>query len=309
MSYHDLVIVPHLEIRGANALSSPYTIGFPAVTAWLGASHHWQRQLRDNGQTKLVISGTGVVCHAFSLHTDSRTSKYADMIVGTGNPLTKEGKRPPFVPQASCSIDCTMALELEHFDPDDENAILTQLHSIALKGRVAGGDVLAMGRPRLWRVNGDDEDDLRRFLRELMPGYALVERRDLMISAMQAGENAIDALLDFLAIHHSPMTNGDTGHAEWRRHRREPGWIVPIATGFHGISDVAAPGRTTNQRDPSVPHRFAEAVVTLGEFVMPYRLTTLERLLWRYQFQEEQNLYVCVQTQGTMERGDNNGKD
>ena len=32
-----VLLIPHVKILNANALSSPYTIGFPAMTAWLGA--------------------------------------------------------------------------------------------------------------------------------------------------------------------------------------------------------------------------------------------------------------------------------
>jgi len=35
----DILLIPNLKIHKANALSSPYTIGFPAMTAWLGFMH------------------------------------------------------------------------------------------------------------------------------------------------------------------------------------------------------------------------------------------------------------------------------
>ncbi|MCB1977589.1 MAG: hypothetical protein KDE66_11370 [Nitrosomonas sp.] len=33
------LLIPHLKIHNANAMSSPYTIGFPAMTAWLGVRY------------------------------------------------------------------------------------------------------------------------------------------------------------------------------------------------------------------------------------------------------------------------------
>jgi len=33
-----VLIIPHILVHNANALSSPFTIGFPAMTAWLGAT-------------------------------------------------------------------------------------------------------------------------------------------------------------------------------------------------------------------------------------------------------------------------------
>ncbi len=84
---------------------------------------------------------------------------------------------------------------------------------------------------------------------------------------------------------HSLAASSDSNPSEGQR-----GWIVPIATGFHGISEL---GSAQNQRDPETPHRFAEAVVTLGEFTMPYHLESIEDLLWHYHYDAENNLYLC----------------
>lgn len=60
--------------------------------------------------------------------------------------------------------------------------------------------------------------------------------------------------------------------------------------GFQGISEV---GQAKNQRDAHTPHRFAESVITLGEFIMPYRIKSMDQLLWKYHFDLENNLYLC----------------
>jgi CRISPR-associated protein Csy2 len=122
-----------------------------------------------------------------------------------------------------------------------------------------------------------------------------------MQEAMQEGQDAMDAMLDYLAIHHTCQqkeVNGNTV-VSWQSQRKatgkedQRGWIVPIATGFHGISEL---GQAKNQRDPESPHRFAESVVTLGEFKMAYKLQTIEELLWHYRVEPENNLYLCQQT-------------
>ena len=124
-----------------------------------------------------------------------------------------------------------------------------------------------------------------------MPGYAVIERRELMIDAMNNGFDALDSLLDYLAVHHS-CEQDDAGNVTWTGQRKTSGWIVPIATGFHGITK---PGSAKNQRDPEVPHRFAESVVTLGEFRMPHRINSLDEILWTYHTAPEDNLYLCQQ--------------
>ncbi|MEI8237732.1 MAG: type I-F CRISPR-associated protein Csy2, partial [Methylococcaceae bacterium] len=52
-------------------------------------------------------------------------------------------------------------------------------------------------------------------------------------------------------------------------------------------------GFAKNQRDTQTPHRFAESVVTLGEFIMPYRVNQLNDMLWQYRVVADKNLYLC----------------
>jgi CRISPR-associated protein Csy2 len=155
--------------------------------------------------------------------------------------------------------------------------------------KLAGGDILSFRNPQFLKIDGDIE--LAKLTRRLMPSYVLQERRDLMIEAMQDGQDAIDAMLDFLAVHHRCQTDA-AGQAEWTVSRKTSGWIVPIATGFHGVSEL---GHADNQRDPDTPHRFAESLVTLGEFVMPYRIKRLDDLLWQSRYDAENNLYLIEQ--------------
>ena len=98
-------------------------------------------------------------------------------------------------------------------------------------------------------------------------------------------------MLDYLAVHHH-CEKDDNGQVNWSSKRKTAGWIVPIATGFHGLTDR---GPAKNQRDPDIPHRFAESVVTLGEFRMPYRIQSLDEILWSYHTNLDKNLYLCQQ--------------
>ena len=138
---------------------------------------------------------------------------------------------------------------------------------------------------RFYKIEEGNDDELRTLTRKLMPGYAIIERRELMIDAMKQGQDAIDALLDYLAIHHS-CEKDDSGNVTWTSQRKTSGWIVPIATGFHGITELE---NAKNQRDPDTPHRFAESIVTLGEFRMPHRIHSLDEILWSlsYRFRKK----------------------
>ncbi len=284
-----VLLIPYIKILNANALSSPYTIGFPAMTSWLGAVHALQRQLIKSGFESIVFKSSGVVCHDFNLHVHKNEGDFIYSIVGTGNPLDKSGKRSSFIEEGRCHLTVSLLIECEGAKKGNEEdfleSIQRQLHANL---KIAGGDILQFQQPEM--LNIQEETDLRILLRKLMPGYVLIERRDLMIEAMNSGQDAIDAILDYLKImHRSEIENGKI---KWTSKRKTIGWIVPVATGFYGVSSL---GRAENQRDLSVPHRFAESIVTLGEFKMPYRIKNLDEILWYYHVDIENNLYLCQQ--------------
>ena len=63
------LLIPHIKIHNANAMSSPYTIGFPALTAWLGAVHALQRHIQQQGLADVTLTSVAVSCHQFDLQT------------------------------------------------------------------------------------------------------------------------------------------------------------------------------------------------------------------------------------------------
>ncbi len=302
---HKLLLLPHIKVHNANALSSPYTIGFPAMTAWLGFSHALQRKLNADGYFgDFEAVATAVVSHDCKLQTHKGVDDFVHSIIGTGNPLIEKKKRkkgepwelferPPFIEEARCHLDISLLVQFQGVDKDNEVELLKRVaHHLHKNLKIAGGDIIEFDPPESYRIEEGEEKDLRRLTRKLMPGYVIVERRELMQDAMRQGQDAIDAILDYLAIHHS-CEQDDEGNVNWISKRKTAGWVVPVATGFHGITEL---GQAKNQRDPDTLHRFAESIVTLGEFKMPYQIHSLDEILWRYQVDAEQNLYLCQQS-------------
>lgn len=284
------LLLPHVKIHNANAMSSPYTIGFPAMTAWLGAVHALQRHLHQQGLSDVVLAGVAVSCHQFDLQTYKGPGDFVHSIVGTANPLDKDGSRPAFIEEARCHLEVSLLVEYQGLDSDDldqfEYRVNTQLQCM----KFAGGDVLSVKPVELLSVDEDNDQDIKKVLAKLMLGHVLIECRDLMIKTMQEkGKDALDALLDHLKVMHR-ATQDEDGKVTWTSTRKAAGWLVPVATGFQGISDL---GKAKHQRDTETPHRFAESVITLGEFVMPYRIKNLDDMLWQYRVDTEQNLYLC----------------
>lgn len=271
----NVLILPHLRIHNANALSSPFTIGFPAMTAWLGFVHALERKLNQAGLSDLMLHSAAVVSHRCDVQTHKGEGDFVNSILGTRNPSVfdeqykkKYGSSyqskfeapltsPSFIEEARCHLDVSLVIEWSGNDEKVQHpGFIQQLQGVIATMKVAGGDVLSVGMSSVKSVI--TEEDTTQVLRQLMPGYVLIERRDLMIDAMQQGADAIDALLGYLTVHHYCEQLEDQS-VVWHSQRKTKGWIVPIATGFQGISPL---GEAKNQRDPSVPHRFAESVVT-----------------------------------------------
>lgn len=298
-----MLLIPHLRIHNANALSSPYTIGFPAMTAWLGAMHALQRKLNQHG-INITFNGIGVVSHRFDLQTYQGPSDYVASIIGTGNPLEPKADknkpkgnavRPSFIEEARCHLTVSLVIQYTGINKADEAAVLEKM-ALCLQAemKIAGGDILSFRPLGFFR-------DFAKLKLKLMPGYAIIERNDLMREAMEQGQDALDALLDYVAVHHHCTQEEQNGKpiVHWQSKRKttgsdgQTGWIIPIASGFHAISP---PAQAKNQRDADTPHRFAESIVTLGEFKMPYKIENIDALLWHYQYQPENNLYLCQQS-------------
>lgn len=297
MSIEQVLILPHIKVHNANALSSPYTIGFPAVTGFLGAAHALQRKVNAKG-IAVNFDAVGIVSHDANLQAYKGTNDFVHSIVGTGNPLDKTGSRSAFIEEARIHLDISLVIKFTKVDLEQRDELIDLVNEL-LAGhmKIAGGDVFSHQSAQIHIVDSDETKDLQKLLRQLMPGYALIERRDLMQASMKEGQDAIDSLIDYLAVHNNCEVTLDELTQEekvkWTSKRKVPGWVIPIATGFQGISDL---GQAKNQRDEDTPHRFAESVVTLGEFKMPHRINNLDQLFWRYEFEKENDLYLCQQT-------------
>ncbi len=78
------ILLSHIRIHNANAHSSLYTIGVPAMTAWLGAVHALQRRIRRHtGLEQVSFVKTGISCHRSDLQVCGHC------IAATANPLHK----------------------------------------------------------------------------------------------------------------------------------------------------------------------------------------------------------------------------
>ncbi len=303
------LLIPHLKLHNANAMSSPYTIGFPAMTAWLGAVHALQRKLNQQG-CDVTLSKVAVSCHDFNLQNYKGKTDFVNSLKVYRKPSVFDadyGKKYPkdtykskyeapltsdaFNEEARCHLDVSLLIEVDFLQKKKREHLLEIVQGIVTSMKFASGDVLSVKTCSVLDFDEDEDQEkqLRPILNKLMLGHVLIERRDLVLTSMQEGKDALDSILDYLKVTHSSMQD-EEGKVTWTSKRKAQGWLVPIAVGFQGISEL---GQAKNQRDANTPHRFAESVLTLGEFVMPYRIESIDQLLWQYHVDLENDLYLC----------------
>ncbi len=308
-----LLILPHLRIQNANAISSPMTHGFPSMTAFLGLMWALERKLAAQQMFSPAFrsfDSVGVICHGF----DEQTTEggYVKAFRLTRNPVDKDGSTAAIVEEGRIHLDITLVFGvsggfIEHDEAMREEVARNVLDVLSTL-RVAGGSVLppapSFGRaikPELIRW-ADDVDDarkqFRRLRRQWLPGFALVCRDDLLyarLDALQAEtpeSTALDAWLDLSRFNWRPVPSSkkEDGKIEWQ-HDRTEGWLVPIPVGYAALSDSQPAGSVLNVRDAQIPFRFVESLYSIGQWLGAHRLSNAQQLLWYAQTVPEKGLY------------------
>lgn len=289
------LLLSHLHIHNANALSSPLTVGVPAMTAWLGAVHAMERKVTQNAELRSVrMPRVGISFHKTALQVYKGPGDYGFSVVGTSNPLDEKGKRPSFIEEPRIHLEVSLLVELQGVNGDNEKQFLSAVNELLPMMKMAGGDLLSVKNTRVLYADLDKPPTIRKVLRALMPGYALIERRDLMNGTEVIHKDSLDRLLYGLQVTCIAEKSENGEIIAWENSRAYRGWIVPIAVGFRGLSPL---GSVKNPRDPSLLHQFVENVLTLGEFKMPYRFESLDEILWHYHYDQDNEMYLCVNQQ------------
>ncbi len=303
-----LVLLPHLKVQNANAISGPFTWGFPAPTAFAGFAHALERKFA--AEVAEGFAGVGIVCHHFEPQVFQPPGRRTQVFRLTRNPVGKDGGTLALVEEGRAHMEVSLVIAVRDYKSDSDGKDLAErLHYAAQGMRLAGGSLLLPGMKRYqaqwWPLAGDVEGDakvFRRLRRRLLPGFALVQRDDLLaghlaeMRASQPESHALDALLDLSRLNIKPVvsqTDEAGAPVKWEI-RRKPGWLVPLPIGYAGISPLHAPGKVENARDAATPFRFVESLYSLGEWVSPHRLNDLSQLLWTQETDAANGIYRCI---------------
>lgn len=312
-----LLVLPHLRIQNANAISSPLTHGFPAMSAFLGLMWALERRLAERyPQFECGFSGVGVICH----HHEEQTTEggFTRAFRLTRNPVDKDGSTAAIVEEGRIHLELTLVLGVVEGSPilgeaDEVHRAFTDSVANTLEQmRVAGGSVLPRGagwrhQPKFVLLDEDPDEAARQFRhlrRRWLPGFALVGRDDLLARRLaelrdtQPTASALDAWLDLSRFNwrsvRKDTRDPETGEVKkseivWQTERE--GWLVPIPVGYGALSELHAPGSVAHARDATTPFRFVESLYSMGEWLAPHRLHSPQQLLWYADTDAEAGLY------------------
>lgn len=303
--YTHLLVLPHLKVQNANAISSPLTHGFPSITAFLGLMWALERKTRTVG-LNLAFNAVGVVCHD---HAEQTTDGgFVKSFRLTRNPVGKDGGTAAIVEEGRIHLELSLvlAVSVESWNQESQCRDKQIIADLVQGMRIAGGSLLpSAARYRPWVAdftssNPDDRAaEFRKLRARLLPGTALVARDDLIdrrlgeLKANQPEATRLDAWLSLSRINwqHDPAAND--GKGAWQHDRKGLGWVVPIPVGYGALGELHAAGSVPNARDADTPFRFVESLYSMGEWIGPHRLSRVSDLLWYADSQPEQGLYRC----------------
>lgn len=305
-----LLVLPHLRIQNANAVSSPLTHGFPSMTAFLGLMWALERKACGAGIDRLAFNAVGVVSHGWQEQVTE--GGFVKSFRLTRNPVDKDGSTAAIVEEGRIHLDLSLvfALNAEGWEEDRRQADMATIAELLSGMRIAGGTVIAPDKPWQRRYQpflasftGDDSDQRKSFREacvRLLPGSALVARNDLVeqrlarLRADNPEATQLDAWLSLSRIDWHYDDDANNGKGGWQGSRRKgDGWIVPIPIGYGGLSALYPAGSVRNARDDVTPFRFVESLYSVGEWIGPHRLRSPQQFLWYADSRPDDGLYRC----------------
>lgn len=287
------LLFDHLKIHNANAISSPLTYGFPAISGFLGAVHALNRKIESDDP--IYLDGVLIACHDCDVQV-YRPNNYADYTFRlTRNPLAKNGDTRSIIEEGRVHLDVSLIVEVKIEDREtlddvnDQEKFINQIRQKLYQQRIAGGQVIEIESVGLYSAS-ESLDDLTQ---ALLPAFVLVEaQQDLQeitaeLQQKDPNATALDALVETAMLHHHPQEKDQWQTTSVKQGR---GWLVPIPLGYQAISPLFEAGTVENARSNEHPTQFVECIYGLGKWVFPLRLQdNLSQAFWRYKCSELQS--------------------
>ncbi len=301
------ITLNHIQVQNANCVNG-LTFGFPAITHFLGYVHALSRKLEQSHQLKL--GGTAVVCHSHQVHAYQPKGFGEYVFALTRNPLTKGGETAPIIEEGKMHLTVSLVIQCEGLikgGGEGIKALQKHLYQQCVIQKLAGGRINNIRNIVIESANSDEEKKklTQKIRRRLLPGFLLLDRTAFLekhFIALQKDDPStemLDAWLDFstLKFKAEPQLNEGEGinektKGDWKYiPKPQPGYLVPIVTGYRAISETVDAGKISGTRDSKIPFCFVEAVYGVGEWQSPHRMQDINDVLWHYHYEE--GWYLC----------------
>ncbi|OCG47867.1 type I-F CRISPR-associated protein Csy2 [Gilliamella sp. Choc5-1] len=287
------LLFDHVKIHNANAISSPLTYGFPAISGFLGAIHALSRKIES--ENPIYLDGVLIACHECDVQV-YRPNNYADYTFRlTRNPLAKNGSTRSIIEEGRVHLDVSLLVEVKIEDretlddADEQQAFIQQMKQKLYQQRVAGGQVVDIESVALYSASESNKN----LINALLPAFVLVEApqdlQDITAELQQQDPNAtaLDALIETAMLHHHPQ---EKDHWQTTSVKQGRGWLVPLHLGYQAISPLFSAGKVEHARSNEHATQFVECIYGLGKWVFPLRLKeSLSQAFWRYKCSELQS--------------------
>ncbi len=216
------LLINRIQVQGANAVAG-FTWGFPAITHFLGFTHHLSIKLNKRSEfSGIGLSGCAVIAHQHQVHTYGY-----NQFIQSKNPAyqyKEESKNkvgsPPVIEEGKMNMTVSLLIGCEGNVGNRKDAFIAWLDRACKKQRLAGGTILDIGEVTLFTVDDENSNHLRTIIRKLLPGFILQDRSEYLekhfyeLQSKNAEAELFDAWLDFIALKQKarPVSDGINRH-------------------------------------------------------------------------------------------------
>lgn len=300
------LLIKRLEVINANALSSPLTYGFPAITAFTGAVHALSRKInRSEALADIFLDGVLIAAHSCQPQTYREYFNKPFTFIQSRHPVTKAGGTAPIIQEGYCHLTVSLLIGVYAEKGDDDSCSVSEEQIKALKKQLfiaiqqqplAGGNVIGLDALEPIQFYKDDVDQC---VSELLPAFVLIDAHKELTAITQElqkdnpAATALDALIETAAVHYIP---DDEEGSNWKTHsvKKGRGWLVPIPVGYQGIAPRYDAGVMKNARNPHYPSQYVEALYSLGKWIFPYSIDSIDDAMWYQKYDAEKDLYLVT---------------
>ncbi|MBP6346626.1 MAG: type I-F CRISPR-associated protein Csy2 [Neisseriaceae bacterium] len=297
MQHRHYLLLDRVVIQGANAISSPLTYGFPAISGFVGALHALNRRLSN---PDIALGGVLIASHDCDVQA-YQPHPYADYSFNQSrNPIKKDGKTAAIVEEGKVHLTVSLVVEVLTDSrktlrvEEAQQAFIQQCREGFMQQRVAGGSVLSVGQVTLF-----DQESQQTLINTLLPAFVLMDAGDALteltakLQSERPEATALDVFVELSTLHHTPQPDG-----QWLTSSIKSGygWLVPMPVGYQGITARFDAGVLANCRHQDYPSHYVECLYGLGKWVFPTRLAEhFEHAFWRHS-QPQDDVYLISQS-------------